>query len=134
MSDATEKRFREVFTYQLRPYLAHQDGRNTNAPALLFADADFAIGDGNTFIHEDDKQASEPAIIYVRADALLNALARAEKAEVALREIARQKKTNELETEYDVECASFEDDFDLAVDRARAALAELTGDKRCMTT
>jgi hypothetical protein len=42
--------------------------------------------------------------------------------EKALAEIARQKKTDELDTEYDVEMASFEDGYDLCIDRARAAL------------
>jgi len=41
----------------------------------------------------------------------------------ALEEIARQKKTDELETEYNVEVASFEDGYDLCIDRARAALS-----------
>ena len=40
----------------------------------------------------------------------------------ALSDIARQKKTNELETEYDAECADFEGGFDACVDRARAAM------------
>lgn len=43
----------------------------------------------------------------------------------ALERISRQKKTDELETEYDVECASFEDGFDLCVDVARAALSPI---------
>jgi len=49
------------------------------------------------------------------------------KAVEALREIARQKKTDELETEYDVEVADFEGGYDLCIDRARATLAELKG-------
>ena len=43
----------------------------------------------------------------------------------ALGEIGRQKKTNELETEYDVEMADWEGGFDLCVDRARAALGDM---------
>ena len=35
---------------------------------------------------------------------------------------ARQKKTTELETEYDVECADFEGAYDFIIDNARAAL------------
>jgi hypothetical protein len=41
----------------------------------------------------------------------------------ALEEIAKQKRTDELDNEYEVECADFEDGYDFCVDRARAALA-----------
>ena len=34
----------------------------------------------------------------------------------------RLKRTNELETEYDAECADFEGGYDACIDRARAAL------------
>lgn len=47
------------------------------------------------------------------------------KAEDALAEIAKQKKSDEFDTEYDVEVADFEGGFDSCVDRARAALAEI---------
>ncbi len=40
----------------------------------------------------------------------------------ALTEIAKQKKTDELETMTDVEYADFEDGYDASIDRARAAL------------
>jgi thioredoxin-like negative regulator of GroEL len=56
-----------------------------------------------------------------------SAEAKLAKAVEALREIARQKKTDELETEYDVEVADFEGGYDLCIDRARATLAELKG-------
>jgi len=52
----------------------------------------------------------------------------AEKFQWAVRtlaEIARQKKTDELETEYDVEMADFEGGYDLCIDRARATLSEI---------
>lgn len=42
----------------------------------------------------------------------------------ALEKISTQKKTNELDTEYDVEFADFEDGYDMCIDTARAALAE----------
>jgi hypothetical protein len=42
----------------------------------------------------------------------------------ALRDIARQKKTDELDTEYDVEVADFEGGYDSIIDIARAALGE----------
>lgn len=54
--------------------------------------------------------------------ALATANARIAMLEKALAEIARQKKTEELDTEYDVEMSSFEDGYDLCIDRARAAL------------
>ena len=47
------------------------------------------------------------------------------KAEEALEDISRQKKTDELETEYEVECADFEAGFDTCVDVARATLTEI---------
>jgi hypothetical protein len=40
----------------------------------------------------------------------------------ALTEIAKQKRTNELDTEYEAECADFEGGYDACIDRARAAL------------
>jgi hypothetical protein len=42
----------------------------------------------------------------------------------ALRDISRQNKTDELNTEYDVEFADFEAGYDACISRARAALAE----------
>ena len=47
------------------------------------------------------------------------------KAREGLAEIGRQKRTDELVTEYDVEVADFEAGYDLCVDRARATLAEI---------
>ena len=58
-----------------------------------------------------------------------SAEAKLAKAVEALREIARLNKTDELETEYDVEVADFEGGYDLCIDRARATLAELKGGK-----
>jgi hypothetical protein len=40
----------------------------------------------------------------------------------ALQKIAAQKKTTELDTEYEVECADFEGGYDAIIDVARAAL------------
>jgi len=87
------------------------------------------------------KEAAEAGLCHCKKEAVdtmeankADALHRAEAAEAKLAvaverltEIARQKKTDELETEYDVECASFEDGFDFCVDRARAALRALAG-------
>lgn len=54
--------------------------------------------------------------------------AKLKEAVEALREIATQKKTDELVTEFDVEYADFEGGYDACIDRARAALARITGD------
>jgi len=45
----------------------------------------------------------------------------------ALRDISRQKKTDDLDTEHDVEFADFEGGYDACIDRARAALAAWGG-------
>ena len=42
--------------------------------------------------------------------------------EAALRDIARQKKTDEMDTEYDVEYADFEGGYNAIIDVARVAL------------
>ena len=44
----------------------------------------------------------------------------------ALEEIAKQKRTDEQETEHDVEYADFEGGYDACIDRARAALKGAT--------
>ena len=61
--------------------------------------------------------------------AAMGNLARAEAAEAKLARVhgvladfARQKKTTELETEYEVLNAAFEDAYDMFIDRSRAAL------------
>ena len=80
---------REIFGYLLRDHVAYQDGRNSEAPSVVFADGDYEVGDGTCGLHQDGKQCNEPAIVYVRADALVDALSRAENAEAeryALRE------------------------------------------------
>jgi len=46
----------------------------------------------------------------------------------ALEEIAKQKKTSELDTEYEVEHADFEGGYDSCIDRAREALAQDVGE------
>ena len=56
------------------------------------------------------------------------AKSRIEQLEAALREIACQKKTDELETSHDVEFADFEDGYDRCIDTARAALGEKKDD------
>lgn len=67
MSDAE---CRKMFGDELRDHVQYQDGRDSQGPTLLFADADYEIGDGKCGLHTDGKYASEPAIVYVRADAL----------------------------------------------------------------
>ena len=65
-----------------------------------------------------DEDTDETAMI--RAD---KAEAERDAARAALAEIARQKKTTELETEYDEAVADFEAGYDACIEVARAALA-----------
>ena len=48
--------------------------------------------------------------------------------EAALRDIARQKKTDEMDTEYDVEYAEFEGGYNAIIDVARVALRAVQPD------
>ena len=75
-----------------------------------------------TFAQYPDGMHFNNANLIALAPSLAAALLVAEKA---LRDISRQKKTDELETEYDVECADFEGGYDACVDTARAALSEI---------
>ena len=79
-----DQKLREILGPLLRKHVAYQDGRSSKAPSLVFADADYEMGDGPFALHLDGKYADEPAIVYVRADALVQAVARAEAAEAAL--------------------------------------------------
>ena len=54
--------------------------------------------------------------------------ARGERLVEALEDIAKQKRTDELDTEYDVEVADFEGGYDAVINVARAALAQTTTD------
>ena len=85
MSDAEwrddDAMLRETFGYLLRDHVAYQDGRHSDAPSVVFADGDYEVGDGTCGLHPDGKRCNEPAIIYARADALVDALSRACKAE-----------------------------------------------------
>jgi len=60
----------------------------------------------------------------MKAEGAREAQAKIARLTEALKEIAHQKKTSELDTEYDVECADFEAGYDACIDRARAALQE----------
>ena len=80
-------------------------------------------------IGDQEGRAGHNHKLRVRAQA---AEARAETAEAklataveALEDIANQKRTDELETEYDVECADFEGGYDACIDVARAAIRAL---------
>ena len=52
--------------------------------------------------------------------------------EAALRDIARQKKTDEMDTEYDVEYADFEGGYNAIIDVARVALRAVHTGKEVM--
>ena len=83
------------------------------------------------FIEDDGKSFRPDFVCFGHDDARLIAMAptlarkviAAEKLVVALSEIARKTKTDELATECDVEFADFEDGYDACIDRAREALA-----------
>ena len=79
--DGDDPKLRKLLGYALRDHVAYQDGRDSEAPALLFADYDYEVGDGTCGVSEDGKRCNEPAIVYARADALMDAIDRAEKAE-----------------------------------------------------
>jgi hypothetical protein len=100
------------------------------APERIWAGPDAVMGWEFAMAELKPLPALNRTTEYVRADlhdtlrAERDALAaRVERLEGALREIARQKKTDELDTEYDVEVADFEGGYDMCVDRARAALS-----------
>lgn len=68
--DKARKAIEDIYKYASRTSVAYQSGDGTNAPAMIFADADYEAGDGNLGLHENSKSANGPTIIYVRADAL----------------------------------------------------------------
>jgi len=76
--DDDDPKLRALFQYQLRTHVRHQDGRDSLAPTLVFADADYEVCDGVCGLHADAKSANEPAIVFARADALVDAVARIE--------------------------------------------------------
>ena len=75
---------------------------------------------------DDDTEDSPEGVANVELMAMARNLAEALlKAEKALANIASQKKTDELETEYEAECADFEAGYDVCIDVARATLTEI---------
>lgn len=64
-------RVRSAFGHLLRQGYTYQDGAESEAPALIFTDCDYEVGDGKCGLWEDGKNANEPAIVYARADAYL---------------------------------------------------------------
>lgn len=70
--DGDDPAIRKKFGYMLRSHVAYQDGRYSEAPTLVFSDADYEVGDGTCGLHADGKSANEPVIVYVRADALMH--------------------------------------------------------------
>ena len=88
-----DPKVRKAFGYALYSGVAYQDGDGTNAPTLIYADADYAAGDGKCGLHESGKAANEPTIVYVRADAYVRALDEIERLRsenFVLREMQRQ--------------------------------------------
>lgn len=83
-TDDDDPKVRALCRYALRPHVRYQDGRYSLAPTLVFADADYEVGDGICGLHSDGKQANEPAIVYTRMDALIDANDRIEELEAKL--------------------------------------------------
>jgi len=69
------ERLREILSYGLPSHVEIQTGEGTSSPNAVFADADFKVGDGVCGLHASGRQANEPCIPYIRADALVHALA-----------------------------------------------------------
>jgi len=124
MSDAEwfegdDPALRKMFGHMLRDHVAYQDGRHSEAPTLVFADADYEVGDGSCALHEDGKRANEPAIVYARADALmhLDAENRALRARIA----GLEAKANDRAYRISV----LERERNAKIHEARARIAEL---------
>ena len=66
-----QNRLLNLLGYIAREGYTYQDGSDSGAPAVIYADADYEIGDGKCGLHETVKSANEPAIVYVRADTVL---------------------------------------------------------------
>lgn len=71
-----------LFGYQVRTGHTIQSGAGTKAPTLIWADADYEVGDGLCGLHPDQKQANEPSIPYARIDAVFALLAENERLRV----------------------------------------------------
>lgn len=81
MTTDTEARalIEQLFGYQVRTGHTIQSGAGTKAPTLIWADADYEVGDGLCGLHPDQKQANEPSIPYARIDAVFALLAENER-------------------------------------------------------
>jgi uncharacterized protein YPO0396 len=66
-------------------------------------------------------KAAEPVLVEGYESELAALRAEVERLRGAVGEIAQKKKTDELETEYDVDIADFEAGYDACIDIARAA-------------
>ncbi|MDP2356852.1 MAG: hypothetical protein Q8M31_12430 [Beijerinckiaceae bacterium] len=113
-----DREFVEMLDCDREPYLA---GAREVLRAYLTAAKPAPTEDRGNYTDADYVRLHK-AHCYT-ADKLAAAEARGAALIEALTEIARQKKTDELETEYEVQNASFEDSHDLMIDRSRAALA-----------
>ena len=112
-------RLRETFGYLLRDHVAYQDGRHSDAPSVVFADGDYEVGDGTCGLHPDGKRCNEPAIIYARADALVDALSRAEKAE-AERDALKDREKHFASVLSVADRGQYRNDWDAAIRRVVA--------------
>lgn len=87
----TDERLTKLIGRDLPAGVAIQDGSLSDAPAVIFADADYEVGDGACGIHERAKYASEPCIPYLRADAILDALSELGRLRQQLAEAEHQR-------------------------------------------
>ena len=94
MSDtiASAEAVRQILSYALRTGYSVQSGEGTSAPSVVWADADFEVGDGTCGLHADQKPANEPAIPYVRIDALIAIRAQLVAAQAQV-QTARERET-----------------------------------------
>jgi len=91
MSNKTDRALiGRILGYSLRTGCDVQTGAGTDAPAVVWAGTDYEVGDGTCGLHEDQKQANELAIPYVRFDALTAALDRADASEARSTKLLEQ--------------------------------------------
>lgn len=106
----------------LRKLLDEAARRTCQEKCAMYGEPPCWLGsDGVWPNHECDEPGCD-ALAKACAEPIAAALL---KAEEALANIASQKKTDEIETEYEAECADFEAGFDTCVDVARATLTEI---------
>ena len=80
-------------------------------------------------LHDPDCHCDTAEAVKVVTDRIAELEAKLAEALEALRDIARQKRTDELASKHCAEFADFEGGYDACVDVARTTIAELAGGK-----